>query len=82
MIEYKRGTPDLYPHQTKKFFFVLTIRPRFVGLVARPRAATLPIIAVLNYASGKAGGLCAPRLVTAVLGLAARGRPAAPDAVA
>ena len=35
-------------------------------------------ITVLNYASGKAGGRCAPRLVTAVLGLAARGRPATP----
>jgi len=76
---YNRGTPDLYPHQTEKFFLLLTICPRFVGRAARPRAATLPIIAVHNYASGKAGGRCAPRLVTAVLGLAARGRPAAPD---
>jgi hypothetical protein len=39
-------------------------------------------IAFHNYASGKAGGRCAPRLTPAVLGLAARGRPAAPDAVA
>ncbi len=79
---YNRGTPDLYPRQTKKFSLFFIIRPRFVGRAARPRAATLPIIDVLNYASGKAGGRCAPRLVTAVLGLAARGRPAAPDAVA
>src|SRR5581483_8372537 len=77
---YNRGTPDLYHHQTKKFSSFLTIRPRFVGLAARPRAATLPIIAVHNYASGKAGGRCAPRLLTAVLGLTARGRPAAPGA--
>ncbi len=40
---YNRGTPDLYPHQTEKFFLFLTIRPRFVGRAARPRAATLPI---------------------------------------
>ena len=69
----------MYPHQTRKLSLFLTIRPRFVGRAARPRAATLPIIAVHNYASGKAGGRCAPRLVTAVLGLTARGRPAAPD---
>jgi len=62
MIGYNRGTPDLYPHQTKAFYLVLTIRPRFVGRAARLRAATLPIIDVLNYASGKAGGRCAPRL--------------------
>jgi hypothetical protein len=66
----------LYHQHTKKFFSVLTIRPRFVGLVARPRAATLPIKDFHHYASGKAGGRCAPRLATAVLGLAARGRPA------
>ena len=40
---YNRGTPDLYPQQSKTFSLVLTIRPRFVGLAARPRAATLPI---------------------------------------
>ena len=28
---YNRGTPDLYLHQIKTFYFVLTIRPRFVG---------------------------------------------------
>ena len=66
---YKWGTADLYPHQTKTSFSFLPIRPRFVGLAARPRAATL---------QSKAGGRCAPRLATAVLGLAARGRPAAP----
>ena len=56
--------------------------PALSGSAARPRAATLPLIAITITASGKAGGRCAPRLVTAVLGLAARGRPAAPDAVA
>src|ERR1700691_5313789 len=66
---YNRGTADLYHHQTKTSFAVLTIRPRFVGLAARPRAATL---------QSKAGGRRPPRLGTAVLGLAARGRPAAP----
>jgi hypothetical protein len=53
--------------------------PALSGSTARPRAATLPIIADHNYASGKAGGLrassgdCGARL-------AARGRPASPDA--
>ena len=84
-MRYNRGTPDLYPlpnTRDKESLPRLTIRPRFVGRAARPRAATLPIIDVLNYASGKAGGRCAPRLTPVVLGLAARGRPAAPDAVA
>ena len=83
--EVQQGTPDLYPlHKapSENSLPILTIRPRFVGRAARPRAATLPTIDVHHYASGKAGGRCAPRLVTAVLGLAARGRPAAPDAVA
>ena len=82
---HKMGTTGVHltctlctSRQTKKFFLLLTIRPRFVGRAARLRAATLPIIAFHNYASGKAGGRCAPRLVTAVLGLAARSRPAAP----
>ena len=36
-------TCTLYPsHQTKNSFLFLTIRPRFVGRAARPRAATLP----------------------------------------
>jgi hypothetical protein len=83
MSRYNRGTPDLYRQHTKKFYLVLTIRPRFVGRAARPRAATLHLTAMkLLQRLGKAGGRCAPRLETAVLGLAARGRPAAPDAVA
>ena len=51
---YKAGTPDLYPFQNAigdKYLSHLTIRPRFVGLAARPRAATLP-----RTATGKAGG--------------------------
>jgi hypothetical protein len=39
------GTPDLYPLEntiSDKSLSLLTIRPRFVGLAARPRAATLP----------------------------------------
>ena len=82
---YNRGTPDLYPLPkplTKIPYHSSLFAPALSGEAARPRAATLPIIDVLNYASGKAGGRCAPRLLTAVLGLAARGRPAAPDAVA
>ena len=46
---YKAGTPDLYPLQKTigdKFLSRLTIRPRFVGLAARPRAATLPHTAI------------------------------------
>jgi hypothetical protein len=42
---YKAGTPDLYPLKNTigyKCLSYLTIRPRFVGLAARPRAATLP----------------------------------------
>jgi len=40
---YKRGTPDLYPlpkTSDNKSSLQFTIRPRFVGLAARPRAAT------------------------------------------
>ena len=41
----------------------MLVAPALSGEAARPRAATLPIIDVLNYASGKAGGRCAPRLI-------------------
>ena len=50
------SAPTKTPHNS------LLIAPALSGLTARPRAATLPLIAVLNYASGKAGGRCAPRL--------------------
>jgi hypothetical protein len=52
-VGYKKGTPDLYLQYSDRSFSLLIIRPRFVGLVARPRAATL---------HSKAGGRCAPRL--------------------
>src|SRR3984893_15965311 len=94
---YKAGTPDLYPFQNSvgdKCLSHLTIRPRFVGLAARPRAATLP-----RTADGKAGGsfavqpgcgvhtpaglawspVCAPRPGGRGARLAVRGRPAEPD---
>src|ERR1700681_4188858 len=75
---YKAGTPDLYPFQKTigdKCLSHLTIRPRFVGLAARPRAATLP-----RTATGKAGGSFAvqpgvhlhPRLSCLERGLRAR----------
>jgi len=53
---YRAGTTDLYLFRrtgTDRSLSVLIIRPRFVGLAARPRAATL---------QSKAGGRCAPRL--------------------
>ena len=67
----------------EKFSLLLAIRPRFVGL-NRPtsRRHFAYKMGFHIYASGKAGGRCAPRLGTAVLGLAARSRPVAPDAVA
>jgi len=54
------GTPDLYPLENiigDKSLSLLTIRPRFVGLAARPRAATLPHTSSEEACvSGKAGG--------------------------
>lgn len=64
---------------TKFSFHCLPFAPALSGSTARPRAATLPTIAFINYAFGKAGGLRSSPLGCGAR-LAARGRPAAPDA--
>src|ERR1700676_4066283 len=78
---YNKGTTDLYPllfAPDQKVLLVPHNRPPLCRASRPTPRRHFAYKRLSQFASGKAGGRCAPRPVTAVLGLAARGRPAAP----